>query len=249
MLGYLDRVLARKGHARRGRRRGRGAGVDGRRRRRRAARTRAATRSSRTSASFLRERITEHYQRAGREVTLNYIDPSYTIRSVPATPSDSVYCWNMARNAVHAAMAGQHRDADRALARPLRARADGVGHPATASGSIRRATCGCRSSRRPDNRGRLRERGFRAFASRGDRRSGARVVSISIRITPLRAGVPEKRHSRLAPRPTVSASPTRRSAAWRARRRPPWRRRTASTSGRRSRARCRCRRSRGSSSA
>jgi len=33
-------------------------------------------------------------------------DPSYTIRSVPASPSDSVYCWNMARNAVHAAMAG-----------------------------------------------------------------------------------------------------------------------------------------------
>jgi 6-phosphofructokinase 1 len=55
---------------------------------------------------FLRERITEHYERASREVTLKYIDPSYTIRSVPATPSDSVYCWNMARNAVHAAMAG-----------------------------------------------------------------------------------------------------------------------------------------------
>ena len=31
---------------------------------------------------------------------------SYIIRSVLATPSDSVYCWNMARNAVHAAMAG-----------------------------------------------------------------------------------------------------------------------------------------------
>ena len=25
---------------------------------------------------------------------------------MPACPSDSVYCWNMARNAVHAAMAG-----------------------------------------------------------------------------------------------------------------------------------------------
>ena len=34
------------------------------------------------------------------------IDPSYAIRSVPACPSDSSYCWNMARNAVHAAMAG-----------------------------------------------------------------------------------------------------------------------------------------------
>jgi len=55
---------------------------------------------------FLRERITDHYKRSGREVTLKYIDPSYTIRSVPATPSDSVYCWNMARNAVHAAMSG-----------------------------------------------------------------------------------------------------------------------------------------------
>ena len=34
------------------------------------------------------------------------LDPSYAIRSVPASPSDSIYCWNMARNAVHAAMAG-----------------------------------------------------------------------------------------------------------------------------------------------
>ncbi|PWT73036.1 MAG: diphosphate--fructose-6-phosphate 1-phosphotransferase [Proteobacteria bacterium] len=55
---------------------------------------------------FLRDRVTQHFKRSGREVTLKYIDPSYAIRSVPATPSDSVYCWNMARNAVHAAMAG-----------------------------------------------------------------------------------------------------------------------------------------------
>ncbi|HEX7954478.1 MAG TPA: ATP-dependent 6-phosphofructokinase [Burkholderiales bacterium] len=55
---------------------------------------------------FLRERITDHYRKAGREVTLKYIDPSYMIRSVRPTPADSVYCWNMARNAVHAAMAG-----------------------------------------------------------------------------------------------------------------------------------------------
>jgi 6-phosphofructokinase 1 len=55
---------------------------------------------------FLRERITEHYRKAGKEVTLKYIDPSYMIRSVRPTPADSVYCWNMARNAVHAAMAG-----------------------------------------------------------------------------------------------------------------------------------------------
>jgi 6-phosphofructokinase 1 len=55
---------------------------------------------------FLRERIGAHFRARGREVNLKYIDPSYAIRSVPACPSDSVYCWNMARNAVHAAMAG-----------------------------------------------------------------------------------------------------------------------------------------------
>lgn len=55
---------------------------------------------------FLRDRITQHFRQEERDVTLKYIDPSYAIRSVPASPSDSVYCWNMARNAVHAAMAG-----------------------------------------------------------------------------------------------------------------------------------------------
>jgi len=54
----------------------------------------------------LRDRITQHFQRRGVELTLKYIDPSYQIRSVPASPSDSVFCWNLARNAVHAAMAG-----------------------------------------------------------------------------------------------------------------------------------------------
>jgi 6-phosphofructokinase 1 len=55
---------------------------------------------------FLRDRIGAHFAQAGREVTVKYIDPSYTIRSIPACASDSVYCWNMARHAVHAAMAG-----------------------------------------------------------------------------------------------------------------------------------------------
>lgn len=55
---------------------------------------------------FLRDRIAEHFRGVSREVTVKYIDPSYAIRSVPACASDSVYCWNMARNAVHAAMAG-----------------------------------------------------------------------------------------------------------------------------------------------
>jgi 6-phosphofructokinase 1 len=54
----------------------------------------------------LRDRITRHFADGGVDITLKYIDPSYQIRSVPASPGDSVFCWNMARNAVHAAMAG-----------------------------------------------------------------------------------------------------------------------------------------------
>ena len=41
------------------------------------------------------------------ECNLKYIDPSYIIRSVPASPQDNVYCSRLAQNAVHAAMAGK----------------------------------------------------------------------------------------------------------------------------------------------
>ncbi|MDP9149408.1 MAG: ATP-dependent 6-phosphofructokinase [Myxococcota bacterium] len=54
----------------------------------------------------LKDGIVDHFRQKGVDVTLKYIDPSYHIRSVPASPTDSVYCWNMARHAVHAAMAG-----------------------------------------------------------------------------------------------------------------------------------------------
>jgi 6-phosphofructokinase 1 len=54
----------------------------------------------------LRTRIVDYFAQKNVDVTLKYIDPSYHIRSVPAIPTDSVYCWNLARNAVHAAMAG-----------------------------------------------------------------------------------------------------------------------------------------------
>jgi len=96
VLGNLDRVLARKGHA---------VVVVAEGAAQELMEDDAAAGGTDKSGNaklkdigvFLRERITEHYHRAGREVTLKYIDPSYTIRSVPATPSDSVYCWNMAR--------------------------------------------------------------------------------------------------------------------------------------------------------
>jgi 6-phosphofructokinase 1 len=55
---------------------------------------------------MLRDRIVDHFKRARVDVTVKYIDPSYHIRSVPASPTDALYCSNLARNAVHAAMAG-----------------------------------------------------------------------------------------------------------------------------------------------
>ena len=54
----------------------------------------------------LRDRIVSHFRDENVDVTVKYVDPSYHIRSAPAAPTDSLYCWNMARNAVHAAMAG-----------------------------------------------------------------------------------------------------------------------------------------------
>ena len=59
--------------------------------------------------TFLAGQINKHFATNGWEVTLKYIDPSYIIRSVPANPADSVYCWQLASNAVHAGMCGKTR--------------------------------------------------------------------------------------------------------------------------------------------
>ncbi len=56
---------------------------------------------------LLRDRIKAEFVRRGSPVTLKYIDPSYIIRSVPATADDSVFCTRLAHNAVHAAMSGR----------------------------------------------------------------------------------------------------------------------------------------------
>ncbi len=40
---------------------------------------------------LMRDRITEYFTRRRTEVTLKYMDPSYHIRSVPASPADSVF--------------------------------------------------------------------------------------------------------------------------------------------------------------
>ena len=56
---------------------------------------------------YLKQAIGAHFAAAGTELTLKYIDPGYTIRSVPAQAGDSVYCVRLAQAAVHAGMAGR----------------------------------------------------------------------------------------------------------------------------------------------
>jgi len=56
---------------------------------------------------FLRDRIKAHFSQTGRQVELKYIDPSYTIRSLPAIARDSAFCLLLGQNAVHAGMAGK----------------------------------------------------------------------------------------------------------------------------------------------
>lgn len=56
---------------------------------------------------FLKARVTEFFATERIPVTVRYLDPSYTIRSVPADAEDAILCDQFARNAVHAAMAGK----------------------------------------------------------------------------------------------------------------------------------------------
>ncbi|MCL1946325.1 MAG: ATP-dependent 6-phosphofructokinase [Chitinivibrionia bacterium] len=56
---------------------------------------------------FLRDRVIEHFGKKDMECNIKYIDPSYIIRSQPANANDSLYCSQLAANAVHAAMSGK----------------------------------------------------------------------------------------------------------------------------------------------
>jgi len=56
---------------------------------------------------FLRDAITRRFRELGTAIALKYIDPSYAIRSVPASPHDSAFCLLLGHNAVHAAMSGR----------------------------------------------------------------------------------------------------------------------------------------------
>jgi 6-phosphofructokinase 1 len=56
---------------------------------------------------YLKDKIKEFFDAGDMEYSLKYIDPSYMIRSLPPIPIDSMFCSNLAQNAVHAAMAGK----------------------------------------------------------------------------------------------------------------------------------------------
>jgi 6-phosphofructokinase 1 len=56
---------------------------------------------------LLRDAITAHFKRIGTPITLKYIDPSYAIRSVPATPHDSAFCLLLGQSAAHAGLSGR----------------------------------------------------------------------------------------------------------------------------------------------
>jgi len=56
---------------------------------------------------FLQNAILKHFQDKDQEVSLKYIDPSYSIRAQAANPADSIYCARLGSNAVHAALSGR----------------------------------------------------------------------------------------------------------------------------------------------
>jgi 6-phosphofructokinase 1 len=56
---------------------------------------------------FVRDAILRYCADRHLEVTLKYIDPSYTIRSLPANSMDAEYCLLLGQHAVHAGLAGR----------------------------------------------------------------------------------------------------------------------------------------------
>ncbi len=56
---------------------------------------------------LLKQEMAKHFAKQGLDVNIKYIDPSYMIRSAPASATDSVFCMQLAQHAVHAAMSGR----------------------------------------------------------------------------------------------------------------------------------------------
>jgi 6-phosphofructokinase 1 len=57
--------------------------------------------------TLLRDRISQYLKLMSIPFNLKYIDPSYLIRSAPATPQDSLFAGTLGQMAAHAAMAGK----------------------------------------------------------------------------------------------------------------------------------------------
>jgi len=57
--------------------------------------------------TFLRDRIAAHFRATGIDGVVRYIDPSYTIRSLPTNSFDAQLCLALGQHAVHAGMAGR----------------------------------------------------------------------------------------------------------------------------------------------
>jgi len=56
---------------------------------------------------FLKQELIDYFEAQRVPVSVKYFDPSYHIRSVPASAADSLLCERLARSAVHAALAGK----------------------------------------------------------------------------------------------------------------------------------------------
>ncbi|MBV9875041.1 MAG: ATP-dependent 6-phosphofructokinase [Verrucomicrobia bacterium] len=56
---------------------------------------------------YLKEQIVNYFRQANIPADVKYFDPSYFVRSVPANCEDALLCDLLARNAVHAGMAGK----------------------------------------------------------------------------------------------------------------------------------------------
>ena len=67
----------------------------------------SGNRKLRDSGLYLKDRIIEYLRSESTPVSVKYFDPSYFIRSLPASAVDSLLCDQFARAAVHAAMSGK----------------------------------------------------------------------------------------------------------------------------------------------
>ena len=90
--------------------------------------------------------------RAPRSMSV-HIDPSYAIRSVPATPSDSAFCLLLGQSAVHAGMSGRQQHGRELLEPPVHPRPHFASPCRNGRRSIRTARCGAAFLRRPVSRG------------------------------------------------------------------------------------------------